>query len=40
MLKFRGLLDDLKHIVMRCAIPGEWSFHKNSTGSRPRAARS
>ncbi len=30
MLKFKGLLDDLKRIVMRCAIPGEWSFHKKN----------
>jgi hypothetical protein len=30
MLKFLSSLDDLKHIVMRCAIPGEWSFHKKN----------
>jgi hypothetical protein len=30
MLKFGGSLDDLKRIVMRCAIPGEWSFHKKN----------
>ena len=30
MLKFGGSLDDLKRIVMRCAIPGEWSFRKKN----------
>jgi hypothetical protein len=30
MLKFRGSLDDLEHIVTRCSSPGEWSFHKKS----------
>jgi hypothetical protein len=30
MLTFEGSLDDLQDIVMRCAILGEWSFHKNS----------
>jgi hypothetical protein len=29
MSKFHGSLDDLQDIVMRCAILGEWSFHKN-----------
>jgi hypothetical protein len=28
MLKFQGSLDDLQDIVMRCAILGEWRFHK------------
>jgi hypothetical protein len=30
MLTFEGSLDDLQDIVMRCAILGEWSFHKKS----------
>jgi len=30
MLKFQGSLDDLQDIVMRCAIPGEWSYHKKT----------
>jgi hypothetical protein len=30
MLKFQGSLDNLQDIAMRCAIPGEWSFHKKS----------
>jgi hypothetical protein len=30
MLKFRGSLDDLQDIVMRCATPGEWNFQRKS----------
>jgi hypothetical protein len=30
MMKFRGSLEELQDIVIRCAIPGEWSFHKKS----------
>jgi hypothetical protein len=30
MLKFEGSLDDLQDTVMRCAVLGEWSFHKKS----------
>jgi hypothetical protein len=30
MLRFRGSLRELQDTVMRCAIPGEWSFHKKS----------
>jgi hypothetical protein len=30
MLKFQGSLDDLQDIAGRCAIPGEWSFHRKS----------
>jgi hypothetical protein len=28
MLTFRGSLDDLQDTVMRCAVLGEWRFHK------------
>jgi hypothetical protein len=30
MFKFLGSLDELQDIVTRCAIPGEWSFHKKN----------
>jgi hypothetical protein len=30
MLRFQGSLDDLQDTVTRCAIPGEWSFHKKN----------
>jgi hypothetical protein len=30
MLTFQGLLGELQDIVMRCALLGEWSFHKKS----------
>jgi hypothetical protein len=37
MRKFRGSLDDLQDIMTRCAISGEWSFHKKSRFYRFRA---
>jgi hypothetical protein len=30
MLKFRGSFYDLRDIVMRCGVFGEWNFHKKS----------
>jgi hypothetical protein len=30
MLRFQGSLDDLQDTVMRCAVLGEWSFHKKN----------
>jgi hypothetical protein len=30
MRRFQGSLDDLQDTVMRCAVLGEWSFHKKS----------
>jgi hypothetical protein len=30
MLKFQGPLHDLQDIVTRCAIAGEWRFHKKN----------
>jgi hypothetical protein len=30
MFKFRGSLEELQEVVLRCAILGEWSFHKKS----------
>jgi hypothetical protein len=30
MMTFFGSLKDLQEIVVRCATPGEWSFHKKS----------
>jgi hypothetical protein len=38
MLTFLGSLANLQDIVMRCAISGEWSFHKKSRFYRFRAA--
>jgi hypothetical protein len=38
MLKFRGTFDDLQDTVMRCAILGEWSYHKNNRFYRFQAA--
>jgi hypothetical protein len=38
MLKFQGSLDDLQNTVMRCAILGEWSYHKKNRFYRFRAA--
>jgi hypothetical protein len=28
MLKFLGSLEELQDVFIRCAIPGEWHFHK------------
>jgi hypothetical protein len=30
MPRFQGSVDDLQDIVMRCAVSGEWCFHKKS----------
>lgn len=30
MMNFYGSLEDLQEIVVRCATPGEWSFHRKS----------
>ncbi len=30
MMKFCGSLEDLQEVVVRCATPGEWSFHRKS----------
>jgi hypothetical protein len=30
MFKFRGSLEELQEVVLRCAILGEWSFHKKN----------
>jgi hypothetical protein len=38
MLKFRGSLEELQNIVIRCAIPGKWSFHKKNRFYRFQAA--
>jgi hypothetical protein len=38
MLKFRSSLEELQDIVLRCAIRGEWSFHKKSRFYRFQAA--
>jgi hypothetical protein len=38
MLKFRDSMDELQDIVIRCAIPGIWSFHKKSRFYRFQAA--
>jgi hypothetical protein len=38
MLRFQGSLCELQNIVLRCAIPGEWSFHKKSRFYRFQAA--
>jgi hypothetical protein len=38
MLKFQGSLDDLQDIVMRCAILGEWRYHKKGRFYRFQAA--
>jgi hypothetical protein len=38
MLKFEGSLDDLQDVVMRCAILGEWSYHKKTRFYRFQAA--
>jgi hypothetical protein len=38
MLNFRGSLDDLQHTVTRCAILGEWSYHKKNRFYRFQAA--
>jgi hypothetical protein len=38
MLRFRGSLDDLQDIVLRCAVPGEWCFHEKSRFYRFHAA--
>jgi hypothetical protein len=38
MLKFRGSLEELQDIVIRCAIPGKWSFHKKNHFYRFQAA--
>jgi hypothetical protein len=38
MLKFQGLLKDLQDTVMRCAILGEWSYHKKNCFYRFQAA--
>jgi hypothetical protein len=40
MLTFQGSLDDLQNTVMRCAILGEWSFHRKSRFYRFQAATS
>jgi hypothetical protein len=29
-IKFHGSLEELQEIVLRCAIPGGWHFHKKS----------
>lgn len=38
MLKFRGSLKHLQDTVMRCAILGEWSYHKKNCFYRFQAA--
>jgi hypothetical protein len=38
MLKFQGPFDDLQDIMIHCAIPGEWRFHKKSHFYRFQAA--
>jgi hypothetical protein len=38
MLNFRGSLDDLQDTVTRCAIQGEWSYHKKNCFYRFQAA--
>jgi hypothetical protein len=38
MIKFRGSLEELQDIVIRCAILGKWSFHKKSRFYRFQAA--
>jgi hypothetical protein len=38
MIKFRGSLEELQGIVLRCANRGEWSFHSKSRFYRFRAA--
>jgi hypothetical protein len=37
MLTFDGSLDDLQNTLMRCAVLGEWSFHKKGRFYRFRA---
>jgi hypothetical protein len=38
MLRFKGSLEELRKIVARCAIPGEWQFHTKSNYHRFRAS--
>jgi hypothetical protein len=37
MLRFRGSLKELRKIVARCAIPGDWQLHTKSNYHRFRA---
>jgi hypothetical protein len=38
MLQFKGTFEDLQDIVMRCAILGEWCYHRTNRFYRFQAA--